>query len=239
VVAPRPTTKNNIIREIDELISSPNANISLVLYGDVLREGYNNTQNKYLHFFSVNVGLNLANTDYAIKMRSDEFYSNLEPFIKSIRKYPEKITTGDVFFRNSKIPLHPSDHLVGGTTDNMKLAFNKAKLMCEISEDKHDDTFFKIAKSSILYKTHKIIVAEQYLGMACLKEILDIDAVTTEDFKDHMKDTFNIVPCEKLGVYRVMYNSKKVGVDLKNVPQEYFDQSYYNATTDIKDIDLY
>jgi hypothetical protein len=239
IVSPKPMVKNNIIREIEELVSSPKANISLILYGNVLREEYNNIQNKYLHFFSVNMGLNLANTDYTIKMRSDEFYSNLDPFMESVRKYPEKITTGDVFFRNSKIPFHPSDHLVGGTTENMKLVFEQAKLMCEVSEDKHDDSFFKIAKASMLYKTHKVVVAEQYLGMACLKEILEIDEVIADDLEEHMKETFNIVPSEDLGVYRVMFNSKKVGTDLKEAPEEYFDQSYFNDKIDVKDIDLY
>jgi len=239
VVAPKPTTKNNIVKEIDELVSSPEANISLILYGDVLREEYNNVQNKYLHFFSVNMGLNLANTNYTIKMRSDEFYSNLTPFMESIRKSPEKITTGDVFFRNAKIPFHPSDHLVGGTTENMRLVFEQAKLMCEIPEDKHDDSFFKIAKTSMLYKTHKIVVAEQYLGMACLKEILEIDEVIADDLVEHMKDTFNIISSEELGVYRIMFNSKKVGADHKEKPEEYFDQSYFNHQTDVKDIDLY
>jgi hypothetical protein len=239
VVAPKPMIKNNIIREIEELVSSPKANVSLVLYGDVLREGYNNVQNKYLHFFSVSMGLNLANTDYVIKMRSDEFYSNLEPFMESVRKYPEKITTGDVFFRNSKIPFHPSDHLVGGTTENMRLVFGRAKELCEVTEDKHDDSFFKIAKSSMLYKVHKVVVAEQYLGMACLQEILEIDEVDGEELVDNMKEVFNIVPCENLGVYRVMFNSKKIGTDLKEAPEEYFDQSYFVEKTDIKDIELY
>jgi hypothetical protein len=31
IVAPRPTVKNNIIREIDELVSSPDTDISLIL----------------------------------------------------------------------------------------------------------------------------------------------------------------------------------------------------------------
>jgi hypothetical protein len=36
-----------------------------------------------------------------------------------------------------------------------------------------------------------------------------------------------------------MFNSKKIGADLKEAPEEYFDQSYFNDKTDIKDIDLY
>jgi hypothetical protein len=242
VVAPKPTIKNNIVKEIDELVSSPGANISLVLYGDVMREGYNNVQNKYLHFFSVNLGLNLSSSRYIIKMRSDEFYSNLTPFMESVKKYPNKITTNDVFFRNSKIPFHPSDHLVGGTTENMKLVFQQAKLMCEVPEVNHEDNFFKLAKACILYKTHKIVVAEQYLGIACLKEILktdEINEIKQEDLNELMKKTFNIVPSERLGVYRIMYNSKKIGADHKAAPEEYFDQSYFNTNADIKDIDLY
>jgi hypothetical protein len=239
IVSPRPLIKNNIIREIEELVSSPNSNISLILYGNVLREEYNNTQNKYLHFFSVDMGLNLANTDYVIKMRSDEFYSNLEPFMESVKRFPKKITTGDVFFRNSKIPFHPSDHLVGGTTENMRLVFGHAKSMCEVSEDKHVDSFFKIAKSSMLHKIHKVVVAEQYLGIACLKEILGINEVDGEELVNNMKEVFNIIPSEDLGVYRVMFNSKKIGNDHKEAPEEYFDQSYFNHQTDVKDIELY
>jgi hypothetical protein len=159
--------------------------------------------------------------------------------MENVKKFPQKITTNDVFFRNSKIPFHPSDHLVGGTTENMRSVFEHAKLICEVPEDKHDDSFFKIAKASMLYKTHKVVVAEQYLGMACLKEILKIDEVSPDDLVEYMKSTFNIVPSETLGVYRIMYNSKKVGPDNKATPEEYFDQSYYNESTDVKEIGLY
>jgi hypothetical protein len=240
IVSPKPTIKNNITKEIDNLINTPGANISLVLYGDVLRNEYNNVQNKYLHFFSVNMGLNLSNTEYVIKMRSDEFYSNLDPVMESVKKFPDKIITGDVFFRNIRTPFHPSDHLVGGTLSNMKLVFERAKALCEVSEDKHDSSFFKMAKLSGLYKQHKIVVAEQYLGMACIQSLLNIDEIEkSEDLKDYVKTIFHIVSSEELGVYRIMFNSKKIGPDLKEAPEEYFDRTYFDQKMDIDDIELY
>jgi hypothetical protein len=236
IVAPRPVVKNNIINEIQELSNSPDTNISLVLYGDILKPHYNNRQNKYLHFFSVLMGLRIVTTEYAIKMRADEFYSNLTKFEEAILSYPDRIVTNDVFFRNHKMPLHPSDHLMGGSLKNMVEMFEYAKSLVEVPESDLKDDFFNMLRDSPLFKAHKFVSAEQFLGVAAVKSFIT-EEVISENFVEYMKKIFYIVPCENLGVYRACFNSVPKGES--PIPLEYFDDSYFNKETDVKDIELY
>jgi CRISPR/Cas system CMR-associated protein Cmr3 (group 5 of RAMP superfamily) len=236
IVAPRPVTKNNIISEIQTLSALPDTNISLILYGNILKDTHNNRQNKYLHFVSVVTGLGLTTTEYAIKMRADEFYSNLNGFQEAVLRHPTRITTNDVFFRNHKMPLHPSDHLMGGKVDNLLKVFEYARALVEVPESDLKDEFFNMLRESVLFKTHKFISAEQYIGVAATKTLIH-EEVNVEKYVDYMKEMFYIVPCEELGVYRVCFNSA-ARKDV-NEPLEYFDNSYYNKDTDINDINLY
>jgi hypothetical protein len=232
IVSPRINQQNSITKEIDFLVNSPDSNISLILYGDILKPQYNNTQNRYLHFFSVGLGLSLCTTPYAIKMRNDEFYSNLKPFEESIKKFPDKIVTNEVFFRNSTIPIHPSDHLVGGSVDVMKNVFDKAREHVQVSESKLQGDIFTFLRATEFFKTNKAFAAEQILGIAAI-QVVGKEELTNENFINLMKSVFRVVPSDELGVFRIMYNSHKSGV------HEYFDTSYFSKHLDVKHIGQY
>jgi hypothetical protein len=66
-------------------------------------------------------------TDYIIKVRTDEFYSDLSQFTKQCSTNPDKMITGTTFFRAKSIkPLCPSDHIVGMTWKNAVKKYNIA-----------------------------------------------------------------------------------------------------------------
>jgi hypothetical protein len=134
------------------------------------------------------------------------------------------------------MPLHPSDHLMGGTVDNLLKVFEYARTLVEVPEADLQDEFFNMLRGSVLFKTHKFISAEQYLGVAAAKALIG-EEVSVENYVDYMKEMFYIVPCEELGVYRISFNSA-ARKDV-NEPLEYFDGSYYNKDTDVNDIELY
>lgn len=69
-------------------------------------------------------GLEHVKTPYCIKMRGDEYYSNLEHIMKAVVSSPDKLWVLPVFFRHtSYIKYHISDHLIAGTTANLKSMF--------------------------------------------------------------------------------------------------------------------
>jgi hypothetical protein len=85
-------------------------------------------QNIAYQLLSTNNGLKCVETDYVIKLRGDEYYSNLEYVAYEIAMNPHKIHCSSVFFRHWEfMQYHISDHIIAGTTSNVKLMFEKTK----------------------------------------------------------------------------------------------------------------
>jgi len=199
---------------------------TLLTYDPEIAIPYNNAQNRYLHFFSVSLGLELCTTPYAIKLRSDEFYSNLQPFIDAVRETKNKIVTNDIFFRKQKeYPIHPSDHLVGGETELMRSVFSLAKSYCENLENIKDNPFVHFVGD--ITKT----TAEQVLGVSVLTAVMKNKPLDSFKEKELMQSSFEIIHTYKLGFFRIASNSQKV--------KEYFDHTYFNPETDLNDLTQY
>jgi len=89
-------------------------------------------QNMHCQILSTLNGLRFTETDYVIKVRGDEYYSNLEYIMNEIINNPKKIHCSPVFFRHwSTHKFCISDHIIAGTTDNLKLMFEKTKFYCK------------------------------------------------------------------------------------------------------------
>ena len=74
---------------------------------------YHNTQNIYYQCFSVVNGLAYCNSEYVIKLRSDEVYSGLDNLIATLPK--DKVSTNNIFVRDvSYKSFHLSDHIIVG-----------------------------------------------------------------------------------------------------------------------------
>lgn len=72
-------------------------------------------------------GLNEINSDYVIKMRCDEYWSNIHEITKLIEEDTEKVICGSLFFRPVGMhPFHISDHILAGKLENIKLMFESA-----------------------------------------------------------------------------------------------------------------
>jgi hypothetical protein len=230
VVIPRPTNEQSsqkaLLRELNLLAADDKFSTNLLVYNPHVPEGTDNKQNRYLHFFSVAAGLQLCNTKYSIKLRSDEFYSDLSPFVEAVQS-SGKIVTNDVFFRRpEKYVFHPSDHLVGGTTETLLEAFSLARKYCEMPDElKKIPTVDK----KIFADIKKSLAAEQVFGVAAIVTAQGLNSLELDDSLA-MRNTFHIVPSDELGFFRIAYNSGKT-------PMEYFTTEYYNQETDINNID--
>ena len=97
---------------------------------DIYKNMYSNANMNY-HVASTLNGLKKVTTKYAIKLRSDEYYSDLSKFVEKIKNNPEKVITSNFFFsQDDSEPFHPSDHVIGGTTENLLSMFNYAFKVC-------------------------------------------------------------------------------------------------------------
>jgi hypothetical protein len=97
-----------------------------IIFGKLPKDGGH--QNILYQLLSTNNGLKCVETDYVIKLRGDEYYSNLEYIAYEIAMNPHKIHCSSVFFRHWEfMQYHISDHIIAGTTSNLKLMFEKTK----------------------------------------------------------------------------------------------------------------
>ncbi len=123
------TWKNNPVKPSKKFLSKHNITM-IESDPDIYKDMYSNANMNYQVASTLN-GLKKVNTKYAIKLRSDEHYSDLSKFIEKIKNNPEKVITSNFFFsQNDSEPFHPSDHVIGGTTENLLSMFNYAFKVC-------------------------------------------------------------------------------------------------------------
>jgi hypothetical protein len=74
-----------------------------------------------------------VDTKWVIKMRADEYWSNIDKIYDRMKSKPEKIVSGSMFFRKwGMFPFHCGDKILGGTNDNLKLMFESTLHNLEI-----------------------------------------------------------------------------------------------------------
>jgi hypothetical protein len=85
---------------------------------------YNN-QNLYYQTYTTLKGLEKVNTEFVIKLRTDQWFGNLIPFFEAVISNPEKYNCVNLHFRPDKLyKFHPSDKIIGGLTKNILDTFN-------------------------------------------------------------------------------------------------------------------
>ena len=168
---------------------------------------YNN-QNRYFQFKSTYSGLLEVKTEYVIKVRSDEYYFNLNPAAAKFLSDPNKVLTNNVFFRKTKyMPYHPSDHLIVAKTELLKTVYEKCIHQCEKDGDKLEEGYFN--------QIPKRLVPEQQFAINVIKTLEKKSFRLPTKFKDLEKmreitrKHFDIINNQQLGKYFV--TSKKHG----------------------------
>ena len=79
-------------------------------------------------------GLYKVETEWVVKMRCDEYWSNVETIYDKMKSNPYKIVTGSMFFRKwGMYPFHCSDKILGGTVDNLFAMFESTLHNIEIN----------------------------------------------------------------------------------------------------------
>jgi hypothetical protein len=69
-------------------------------------------------------GLSHVNTKWVIKMRTDEYWSNIDKIYTKMKTEPNKLLSGSMYFRKWGLyKFHCSDKILAGTSDNLKLMF--------------------------------------------------------------------------------------------------------------------
>jgi hypothetical protein len=168
-------------------------------------ENVYNEQNRYLQFCSTYLGLKEVDTEYVIKVRSDEYYSNLMPAIEKFLQDPNKILTNNVFFRKtSYMRYHPSDHLIIAKTSLLREVYENCIAECQLNGD--------VLEEGVFDQFPLRIVPEQQFAMTCIRK-LEPNPFKFESqakkVKSIMKKHFEVINTAELGNFCV--SAKRYG----------------------------
>jgi hypothetical protein len=159
-------------------------------------------QNLNLQLISTLNALERVKTKYVIKVRGDEYYSNLQYVLNSIKVEPNKIHTSSIFFRAWQYAeYHISDHIIAGTLMNMLTMFRESKNNFDtgkvnVSKWKVDGNFHKWVTTHAPEER----ITKSYLNA---KEPFRFEKV---DGRILMKEHFDILDIELLHPYKIKAN---------------------------------
>lgn len=138
-------------------------------------------------------------TDFIIKIRTDEFYSDLSRLTSLLLLYPNRMVTGSTFFRDiSLIPFCPSDHIVGLSWKNARKKYEFAYNLMH--------SYVDIAGYDL---TLTVVPPEQVLFKCFLhNQGVDIHEKDRKNVKNIMKQWVIGVPNRELGDYLVRASRK-------------------------------
>lgn len=133
------------------------------------------------------IGLEKIKTNYCILLRGDEWYSNLECLKKYIEEDSDKIYTTNMFFRKWEVcQFHPGDHLLAGSTDNLRLMFGRTMINM-VTKKKLNTTKTPLSPAAILGRSYM----EAKIG-------------ESSDWKKDFAKSFEIVDLETFKYYKVV-----------------------------------
>ena len=155
-------------------------------------KGYN-FQNIQYHIKTFFEGVRAAKTDYVIKLRSDEYFTDISNLVDTARKNPNKITTCNFLFRPDVL-FHPSDHIIGGKKKSLfSMLIWSMEFIKNFKEDKPVSAKRLGLKSELFYKdiTAELTFCISYLKGKGINVVEDIKGMDDKELKKYHKKIMN------------------------------------------------
>lgn len=159
----------------------------------------------------------MEKTDYCIKLRTDEFYSDLSPIVNKLLKNPTRIVTNNVYLRDQQhIPFSISDHVIGMSMENMENTFKSTCFFL--------DTFRNLINPNIFPKgimnreglAANYVRPEQIISKVFLQNRGVITPMNDASAESIMQDYASFVDVREMGEYFI--SSTKRDVYFSNIP---------------------
>lgn len=167
----------------------------------------NNAYNLLYQVVTTLEGLKVVTTKYVIKVRGDEYYTDLTPVMESLITNPERVVTNSVFYVSNYASM--SDHLIGSDTLSMRRAFQELLyLVLGTRKRGHnvciepEELRLKFAKELVI-PGQRGLIPEQCITLSLLR----CKGYMTSNLKT-FKQMVNMIPLEQLGDICVHSNSE-------------------------------
>lgn len=149
--------------------------------------------------------LKIAKNDLIIILRLDEYYHNLHLFIKKFKNEPDKLITGNTYFRPADAldgmgVLHPSDHIICQNKDRLIACYQRIYDLFMVKERKLQYPLFEailaqcyietFGDKNIRYKSKHKILRKKYLTFINVEELKDYK-ITNNRTQQTFHNNFN------------------------------------------------
>lgn len=184
-----------------ESVSHRNLSKLKILYNDTtISASYYNTSNMYLQAYTTLHGLKTTTCDFCVKVRGDEFYSNLN----TIKWDYDKLNINNVFVSpNMKFQI--SDHMIGIARDTLIKVFSNIMINCIYNE----------------YVNH--IPLDSPEQIICMEYFNIINADVSLSWQNILIKYINLIYMEDLEPFRIAFNGAN---EVYNTPIEYYNSRY-------------
>lgn len=155
--------------------------------------------NMMFQFDSTIAGLSACNTQYAIKMRGDEYFSNLDTVEEAVRN-DNRIHCIPVFMpRHKDRPFHVSDHFLAGSRLDLKNMFESARKWWLTRPG------LRMPRIPAEHQIPECILGFTYLASKMGTALRMANSASLRP--KHMKNYFSILPLDSLKDYRITWNN--------------------------------
>ena len=201
-------------------LSVPYTSSSLEEDGEIVKFKHPLKQNKtlsslYYYVRNVKEGLDKIDNLYIIKIRTDEFFSDISKIEKYLTLNPTKLVCSNIFLRKQKDqPFNISDHIIGMSYKNMYNTFNNLysffKLFRVLT---HQNDIFN-------EEVFKTLWGKKYFGaqnLICRSYLYSLGHTKLDDIK-LVVDNCYCIPVSELGDYFISNNYQSQTYNSKSKP---------------------
>jgi hypothetical protein len=182
--------------------------------------------------------LDEVDTKWVIKMRADEYWSNIDKIYDKMQINSEKIVSGSMFFRKwGLFPFHIGDKILGGTKDNLTLMFESTLQNLEMKLWDYKIPESQLGFGYIIGKDNSInsqYLKEQLANFSNkrTKQNLNVESITTSIYKG-----LEVVTQKSFGILtnEFNYSAKKIYFDDIKKELDYMIQILTNVSANISD----
>ena len=201
-----------------QLIEQARALGARVLINQPINRNRYNFQNIRSHINSSLKGILNSNTNFIVKVRSDEYFTDLRKIVSAVYLRPDKIAVSNFFFRKTVL-FHPSDHIMAGTKHFLREMFEESLDFIDnkIDEKYNDSTRVPVREIGLKKDyTFKYVTAEMTFCLSYLKTkgidvVKDISGMTEEEIRSYhkrvMKENYSLIRASELGNFLFRFKS--------------------------------
>jgi len=193
--------------DLGKLATAPKVPFKVVINDYPNIENFFNFGNITWECMSTIKGLKEVTKPFCFKTRADELYPNLDVYVESLNKDPDKIhSSNQSFCKDSYMKYHASTHLLLAKSDVLLKAFDHSLILCLDNKDRVSNRIHYTTRDGVKMPIH----AERIVTVSTLVALgYKLEDLVPEKSIEIMKKHYKVIPLKAMSKFFVSANSSK------------------------------